>query len=761
MSKKILKFSILLIILTVFLSACTLPWKKKAALVNQETASSTPENATSSEISVPTKQLKKFLNISDLNNFLKDHSSADNFRSNDSAHLTSNSPFANYRADSRDASAPDIIKINSDYTYSLVRNELIITKNRPVAEARVLSRINFESRPENILVSGNSLLVYGVDSKILTGTLYKSFQRQNTYTYLKVYDISDPASPKLVRDLNFEGVYESARLVGDYLYFLTDTPGTYVDGEPLLPRVLDNGEVLNQVCETGTSRCFAPEVYYFDVVYNSYRFANISVINLKDNNETIGGQVYLLGNSQDSYLSLSNLYITYTDSVDEYGLEQMTKREIILPKLNAVEKDKIAKIEAAPDYILNDNEKKLKAGTIFDNYLSSLSADELLLTQASIDDGIKQKISASGQEAGKTSIYRFSLANKISYEAIGGVKGQLIDNYSMDENGAYFRIATVSKPSSSTDSSQNGDFYSNLYVLDKDLKTVGGLENLATSAAIKATRFIGNRAYLSTAKEDDPLYIISLSDPAKLAVLGAIKIPGNSRYLLPYDPNGNKLISFGKETGAATTNASSSKGIKLSLFDFTDLQKPKEIDNYIIGDETSDSIALSDLATLNYFYSEAKNLLIVPAVLREKGLLNFAGVLVFSLVDNRLVLKGRIDHSYGGHFTDSDTFNGFNYYDNTVKRAIYSNDSDDLIYTFSNKLLKINKFTDLSSVKDIILTSGSDDNIITQSTGTNVVGAPTSPAEIPASSPVPDAAQVPASSTQSPTLPNATSSSPL
>jgi hypothetical protein len=291
----------------------------------------------------------------------------------------------------------------------------------------------------------------------------------------------------------------------------------------------------------------------------------------------------------------------------------------------------------------------------------------------------------------------------------------------MEENGDFFRIATTLKSESSNAVAQNNDFYSNIYVLDKSLKTVGSLELLATTEEVSAARFMGDRVYLSTVKSDSPLYTISLSDPTKPGVLGVVKVPGVYSYLLPLDPNGTKLISFGKDLGnnsaPESSTASSSKGLKLSLFDFSDLQKPKELDSYIIGDELSDSIALSDLSTLNYYYSDTRNFLAVPAVLKEKGAFSFSGVLVFNLVDNRLVIKGKIDHSFGGHFTGSDFINGFDYYDNTVKRSFHSGDSEDVFYSFSNKLLRINKFSDLSTVKDVILTSGSDDYIITQPAG--------------------------------------------
>lgn len=46
-----------------------------------------------------------------------------------------------------------------------------------------------------------------------------------------------------------------------------------------------------------------------------------------------------------------------------------------------------------------------------------------------------------------------------------------------------------------------------------------------------SARFVGDRAYLVTYKNMDPLYSIDLSDPANPKALGCIKIPGY-RYIL-------------------------------------------------------------------------------------------------------------------------------------------------------------------------------------------------------------------------------------
>ena len=166
--------------------------------------------------------------------------------------------------------------------------------------------------------------------------------------------------------------------------------------------------------------------------------------------------------------------------------------------------------------------------------------------------------------------------------------------------------------------------------------------------------------------------------------------------------------------------------MKLALFDFTDLAKPRELDSYLIGNADSDSIALQDHKA--FLYSESKNLLSIPAVLRDNNKITFGGSLVFGLIDNKFVLKGKIDHSEGGIISNNDYWGGYDYYDNTVKRSLYINDN---LYTFSNRFLKINSLADLSSVKNLILTSSANDYTITP--------APTpTPASIPYQTPALD-----------------------
>lgn len=350
----------------------------------------------------------------------------------------------------------------------------------------------------------------------------------------------------------------------------------------------------------------------------------------------------------------------------------------------------------------------MKVALIIEAYLHGLGEEQQALVQIEVDSALKQKLAAASDDLEKTVIHKIAInGRQIEYRAQGEVPGQVLNQFSLDENGDYLRLATTRNEIWSRLLEKPENSYSNVFVLDQDLKLVGSLKNLATTEKIYAARFMGDRVYLVTFKKTDPLYVIGLADPAKPTVLGAVKVPGFSNYLHPVDASGEKLIGFGRDAsdeGEVVTV----KGLKLALFDFSDLSKPRELDSYLIGDSGSDSIALSDHKA--FLYSAAKNLLVLPAVLKEGDKLGFAGALVFNITDNRFVLKGKIDHSAGGQYAASDYFRGFSYYDNTVKRSLYINDN---LYTFSNQALRINRLADLSPVKDVILTSGGDDYTIT------------------------------------------------
>jgi uncharacterized secreted protein with C-terminal beta-propeller domain len=115
-----------------------------------------------------------------------------------------------------------------------------------------------------------------------------------------------------------------------------------------------------------------------------------------------------------------------------------------------------------------------------------------------------------------------------------------------------------------------------------------------------------------TFKDVDPFFVLDLTDPAQPKILGKLKIPGYSDYLHPYDEN--HIIGFGKETielsGYNEKSMAFYQGLKIAVFDVTDVNQPVEMSKVVIGDRGSDSELLRNHKAL--LFSREKNLLALP-----------------------------------------------------------------------------------------------------------------------------------------------------
>lgn len=607
----------------------------------------------------------------------------------------------------------DIIKTDGKYIYAVVQNNLYIVQAYPVETAAVLTKIEFKSRPQDIYINDDYLAVYGADDVFYNTDLYSRFRRRGSFTFFKVFDITDRKNPKQVRDLDFEGNYSNSRMIGDWVYFVTTNYNYYyIEDEPVLPRLLADGAELPLACSDG-AKCIMPDMYYFNIPYSSYNFTSVTAINVRDAEAALSQDVYLMSANQNMYVSKDNMYITYTKYVSEYQLETEVMKEIIYPRLSAKNQEKIAKIEQAENYILSPEEKMRKIGEIIESYASSLTDEEQRNLEVELEAKMKQKYEDISKELEKTVIHKIAISEgNLEYQTFGEVTGQVLNQFSMDESKGYFRIATTKNRTWSRYDQESQESYNNMYVLDKDMQVVGAVENLAEGERIYSVRFMGDRAYMVTFKQMDPLFAIDLSDPRNPKILGELKIPGFSNYLHPYDEN--ILIGFGKDTGESEWGGVQTKGLKLSLFDVSDVSDLKEIDTYIMGDAGSDSIALNDHKA--FLFDREKNLLSIPVSIRESlgsrgwGNLTFSGAAVLTVDEKGFTLKGKIDHSDGGRPSSEDYWGGYQYWDNTVKRSLYI---DDVLYTFSNNYLKMNKLSDLELVKKLELkknASGSNDD---------------------------------------------------
>jgi uncharacterized secreted protein with C-terminal beta-propeller domain len=407
------------------------------------------------------------------------------------------------------------------------------------------------------------------------------------------------------------------------------------------------------------------------------------------------------------------LYLTYTKTLNQTQIVAGVMKDVLWSKIDAQLQDKITKIEAAEKFVLSDEEKMSKITMLLETYIASLTETEQQAIEKQLKDATQAKAKELAKEMEKTVITKIALNGKnLTYKATGEVTGSVLNQFAMDEAGDNFRIATTKNQTWLPYGDEAGQkSFNNLYVLDKDMKTVGSLEELATGERIYSVRFMGKRAYMVTFQQTDPLFVIDLSEATKPKVLGELKMPGFSNYLHPYDDT--TLIGIGKETIDKNGQILTS-GLKLSLFDVANVKAPKEIAKYEMGGRGSDSIALYDHKA--FLFSKDKNLLAIPVSLTKKtddnswGKFEFSGLAVFDINKQGFKLKGKIDHSDGGKSGIGESWLNMPYYDNSVKRALYIENN---LYSVSSRYVKINALKDLSEVKSIKLKDSKDFEVIT------------------------------------------------
>ena len=317
-----------------------------------------------------------------------------------------------------------------------------------------------------------------------------------------------------------------------------------------------------------------------------------------------------------------------------------------------------------------------------------------------------------------TTIFSFALDNgKVHYTTSGQVPGTVLNQFSLDEHNNHLRIATTSEPYWWGYAEDNVSL-NQLYVLDSQLNVVGSIENIAPGERIYSARFMGDRAFMVTFRTVDPLYVIDLKDPTAPAILGELKIPGYSDYLHPIGEN--HLLGFGKDAiaipvkdsrGAILYENAYYLGMKLSLFDVTDLSNPVEQAMVILGDRGTESSLLHNHKAL--MYQASSGLLAFP--LNESKVLSgplvsengyphygdtvFNGLIIFSVDptagEQGLKELGRITQQQNA--LDKDGSLNVDY-QRVIERGLYIGD---VLYTLSPSVIQANSMQDFSYLGSI------------------------------------------------------------
>ena len=177
----------------------------------------------------------------------------------------------------------------------------------------------------------------------------------------------------------------------------------------------------------------------------------------------------------------------------------------------------------------------------------------------------------------QTAIYKFMIgAGAAEYRAMGVVDGRASSSFQFSEYEDYLRVATTRNEFDPATNIWTQD--NHLYVLADNLAgtldTVGAVNGFGVDERIFSARFLGDRGFVVTFRQIDPLFAFDLSDPNNPQLVGELEIPGVSTYIHPLDENHLLTIGFSGDMFGLNP------GFQLQIFDVQDLTAPRLVHAY-------------------------------------------------------------------------------------------------------------------------------------------------------------------------------------
>ncbi len=562
----------------------------------------------------------------------------------------------------------DLVKSDGYHLYALNGNRLHIFGTPNFGDLNPESVTEIEGHPREMLMdaAANRLVVFsmievyslpdGHPLKQLVGWQGDQwYWRISELTKITVFDISDRTNPHLVREVYFEGWYDTARKVNSTVrmaaYSWLSLPWFYGWWN-----VWDqSGHDANQTKQEMHQR--------------------INALHLGD----LIPQMYVRTNGQFVTNSLSTAscqsFYRPTDS-HARGIASVISFDLL------------------------GNNFFWDADHIVSNWPTFYESQDRIVIAENAHDWWWFYWFRDDQEQTNIHVFDSSVAGTTKYLGSGRIDGSLWSSFNLDEQNGDIRVAATSGGWWHYGSEAPDPVENHIYVLaqpgpGQHFATVGHVDGITVGERLTAARFLGNQAFLTTYKNVDPLLTVDLSDRTNPRVIGQLEVPGYSTYLHPMGDHG--LLSIGVSgTGWGTTN--------ISMFDVTNPASPALTTNLPItqpgGWEWSE--ALWDHKAFQYW--EPKGLLAIPSsnYVYSNNWYRYLSKLELINVDpvnGSLSLHGEIDHS--AYYNNDQGYWSFT----DIRRAVFMGD---FVYAISDKAITVHRTSDLVQVNQALLPGYTD-----------------------------------------------------
>jgi uncharacterized secreted protein with C-terminal beta-propeller domain len=542
---------------------------------------------------------------------------------------------------------PDIVKtdgesifVSSEQMYYLMREMPMMEPSINIApDIGVMPPIEREIRPSTDIIAALPVdSIKKTASVEASGKLLVTDDRLVVFENQKVsgFDIGDKSKPakKWEYELDSSRQIETARLIDNTIVIISKT--SVYHGSPCpIPLWKGQGSVTTIAC---TDIWRPDQSVNADGVY--------TVIKLNPDDGSVTDTISFIGSQNQTvvYATSQAVYVTFTTSLTQ---SELLAQVLLSPEITLINDETKNRLKNVFDLDISQAAKQVEIEQILSGYSNSLSDDDRMKWQAEISNQMDDYIDVHKREIEETIITKVSL-DAFEIADSGTIPGTLLNQFSLDEYEGNLRVATTVGGRMFGSSQSAND----VYVLDENLNVSGSVLDLGKEERIYAVRFMGDRGFIVTFRETDPMYALDLSDSKSPKVTGELKIPGYSSYLHPLKKH--LLVGIGKEGSQ----------VKVSLFDVSNPNNPTEIDKYTLPDYWTDILSTH----LAFLQDEKHEVFFVPAS---------NGGYIFGYKGNKLELMKTISG-------------------NTIRRALYIGD---YLYLIGNRDITVISESDWTTAR--------------------------------------------------------------
>ncbi|MBC7172253.1 MAG: beta-propeller domain-containing protein, partial [Polyangiaceae bacterium] len=537
---------------------------------------------------------------------------------------------------------PDFVKTDGERIFLIHGNRVLVFRSWPAADTEQIGAIDIEGSPSSMFLASDKLVVYshvsfvedtsgGVGSEppvgiaaadVAWGAYYPYSYR--SFTKLTVVDVA--AEPSVLEERYIEGWFRDARRHASVVRTIIGSETWEPHWGGAYP------SYWNALGELRTKSEFAGVVN----AWLDERLAAIAGRGLEgflpDELVRVGGELVEVAPRCDSYYAPA-------PGQTGYGMAQ-----VLTTSLEDLGTTQSLFVLGSPSVVYASDDVLVLAQNHW--AWSAFEGEHRTIVHAFELDGGSTSYAGSGAIAG-------NIRNQFSIDEVDGIVRVAVTEQSSREAGSVNRVVTLR--------AEGGE-----------LVEVGRTPDMAEDESIFAVRYVGDRGYVVTFRQIDPLFVIDLSDPEAPAVLGNVEIPGFSTYMHPL--SATHLLTIGRYVDP---NSGIDQGMQLQIFDVSDPMHPAQVQAHIVGGYSS-----AEYDHKAFVFDPVSNLLAVPV---ETYSSTFESALrLFNVsIASGFTPAGSIDHS--NLFDECVTVNGEVYsytcsYSASMRRGVFI---DDFVFAIS------------------------------------------------------------------------------